>query len=123
MTTLLLIILLLSGALMSFAILLMAPKGGLGFGLGGGFAGSNEYGTKKSIEGGLKKLATVSAVIFIICSLVYPFTKPSTYDPSAAANSGAVAPNFDLGDGQATDQGIVPIEGDAPVDIVLPVTQ
>jgi protein translocase SecG subunit len=120
MTTLLLIILLLSGALMSFAILLMAPKGGLGFGLGGGFAGSNEYGTKKSIEGGLKKLATVCAVIFIICALVYPFTKESTYDPNVLTNSGAVSPNFDLGNGQTTDQGIVPIDGDTPADIVIP---
>ncbi len=123
MTTLLLIILLLSGALMSFAILLMAPKGGLGFGLGGGFAGSNEYGTKKSIEGGLKKLATVCAVIFIICALVYPFTKESTYNPDDLTNSGAVAPNFDLGSGQSLDEGVVQIDGDTPVDVVIPQAQ
>ncbi|MFA7284972.1 MAG: hypothetical protein WC004_04080 [Candidatus Absconditabacterales bacterium] len=83
---------------MSIAILLMAPKGGLGFGLGG-MAGSNEYGTTKSIETGLKKVATIGAIIFVLTSLIYPFSKEKTFDAEVEANSGAVAPAFDLGTG------------------------
>jgi protein translocase SecG subunit len=101
MNTLLLIIMLLSWALMTFAILLMAPKGWLGFGLGG-FAGNNEYGTTKSLETGLKKLATITSIIFVITALIYPFTKERTYFPDSIANSGAVAPAFDLGWSAAT---------------------
>lgn len=98
MTTLLLIILLASGIAMSIAILLMAPKWGLWFGLGG-MAGSNEYGTTKSIETGLKKVATIGAIVFVLASLIYPFSKPKTFDADAEANSWATAPSFNLGTG------------------------
>jgi preprotein translocase subunit SecG len=44
-------------------------------GIGGSAAGGggNEYGSKKSIEGTLKKVATVSAILFVGLSLFLPF--------------------------------------------------
>ena len=44
-------------------------------GLGGsaGVGSSNEYGSKKSIEGTLKKVATVAAILFVGISLFLPF--------------------------------------------------
>lgn len=95
MTTLLLIVMLASWVFMSIAILLMAPKWWLGFGLGWMW-GNNEYGTKKSIETSLKSAATICAVIFVLSSLVYPFTKEKKFDADAANASWAVAPSFDL---------------------------
>ena len=97
MSMLLLIIMLAAGIAMSVAILLMAPKGGLGFGLGWAAAWSNEYGTKKSLEAGLKQVAMRAAIIFVVTALVYPFTKPKTYNAEAVINSGSTAPEFDLG--------------------------
>lgn len=90
-----------AGIAMSIAILLMAPKGGLGFGLGWA-AGSNEYGTKKSIETGLKQVAMRAAIIFVFTALIYPFSKPQTYNPDEALGSGANnTPSFDLGTGSS----------------------
>ena len=54
----------------------MNPKGGgIGMGIWGmaGSAGGNEYGSKKSIEGTLKKVATISAILFVGVSLIIPF--------------------------------------------------
>lgn len=85
---------------MSIAILLMAPKWGLWFGLGGMW-GSNEYGTKKSIEWSLKTTATIGAILFVVSSLIYPFTKPVT-NIDATINSGSTAPSFDLGNKNST---------------------
>jgi len=50
-------------------------------------AGSNEYGTTKSIETGLKKVATIGAIIFVLTSLIYPFSKEKTFDAEVEANS------------------------------------
>lgn len=89
----------------------MAPKGGLGFGLGWA-AGNNEYGTTKSVEAGLKKLATISCVIFVITSLIYPFTKEKTFDPDATNATGSVAtPSFDLGWPNTGDEQVFIITG------------
>lgn len=100
MTTLLLLLMIGSGIVMSIAILLMAPKWGLGFGLGGMW-GSNEYGTKKSIEWSLKTVATIGAILFVCSSLIYPFTKEKTYNADSI-NSWSTAPAFDLGNNNAT---------------------
>ena len=50
----------------------MSPKGWLGFGIGGA-GGSNEYGSKKSIEHTLKKVATVAGIIFIALAVAIPY--------------------------------------------------
>ncbi len=52
----------------------MTPKGGLGLGIGGA-AGSNEYGSKKSIETTLKKVALISAILFCVTALFLPYIK------------------------------------------------
>lgn len=75
MTTLLLIIMLLSGAILSLCVLLMSPKWWLGFGIGGVTSG-NEYGTSKTLESKLKSIITISGIIFILSSIFYPYTKP-----------------------------------------------
>jgi protein translocase SecG subunit len=54
----------------------MNPKGGgIGMGIGGSAGGGagNEYGSKKSIEGTLKKVAAVTAILFTGISLFLPF--------------------------------------------------
>jgi len=72
MATLVLIIMILSGILFIGSVLLMTPKWGIGFGIGG-MATSNEYGSKKSIENTLKKSALVNIIIFTACAMVYPY--------------------------------------------------
>ena len=65
-------LMILSGIIAIFSILLMNPKGWLGFGIAG-IAWSNEYGSKKSIETTLKKAAYISIVIFIISVILLPY--------------------------------------------------
>lgn len=76
MTTLVLIIMILSGILFIGSVLLMTPKWGIGFGIGG-MATSNEYGSKKSIENTLKKSALINIIIFTACAMVYPYLNKS----------------------------------------------
>jgi len=42
---------------------------------GASAAGGNEYGSKKTMEGKLKKIATISWILFVIVILIYPFVK------------------------------------------------
>jgi len=58
------------------SVLLMSPKWGLGFGVGG-MTTSNEYGSKKSVEWTLKKTAVISIIVFTICALLYPYANKS----------------------------------------------
>ena len=55
--------------------MLMSPKGGLGFGIGGASSSSNEYGSKKSIETSLKKAALISGIVFGTIVLFLPYVK------------------------------------------------
>lgn len=52
----------------------MSPKGGLGLGIGGA-TGSNEYGSKKSIESTLKRTALIAGVLFFVTALFLPYIK------------------------------------------------
>ena len=72
MATLVLIVMILSGILFIGSVLLMTPKWGIGFGIGG-MATSNEYGSKKSIENTLKKSALINIIVFTACAMVYPY--------------------------------------------------
>lgn len=74
MRTLLIIVLVLAGITFVWSVLLMSPKGWLGLGIGG-MAWGNEYGSKKTLENKLKKAALISGSIFLVCSLVLPYTK------------------------------------------------
>lgn len=53
--------------------MLMSPKGGVGFAIGGAAASTNEYGSKKSIEHTFKKAAYISGIIFVLLCLLYPY--------------------------------------------------
>lgn len=74
MNTILIAALIVVGIIFMACVLLMSPKGWLGFGIGGA-GGSNEYGSKKSIEYTLKKVATVTGILFVLISLALPFVK------------------------------------------------
>lgn len=76
MKTILIIVLVILGIILVGTILLMNPKGGgIGMGIGGaaGNIGGNEYGSKKSIEGTLKKVALTTAILFLGVGLFLPF--------------------------------------------------
>jgi protein translocase SecG subunit len=72
MTTLLNAILIITGLIFSICIMLMSPKGGLGFSIGG-MSSNNEYGSKKSLEHTIKKVAYVTGIIFVVTALLYPY--------------------------------------------------
>lgn len=63
----------LAGIIFVGSVLLMSPKWGIGLGIGGA-SGASEYGSKKSLEGKLKKVAVIAGVLFIIIALILPYT-------------------------------------------------
>lgn len=71
MKTTLIILMIALGIVFMVSILLMSPKGWLGFGIGGA-GGNNEYGSKKSIEHTLKQVALISLIAFIVIVVAYP---------------------------------------------------
>lgn len=64
----------LSGIAFIGSALLMSPKWGIGIGIWW-MAWWNEYGSKKSLEWKVKKVATVSGIIFVVASLLLPYSK------------------------------------------------
>lgn len=68
------VLLILSGIVFAISVLLMSPKGWLGLGIGGA-TGWGEYGSKKSIEGSLKKAALISGILFCLAALFLPYIK------------------------------------------------
>lgn len=74
MRTLLIITLIISGLAFIWSALLMSPKGWIGMGIWW-MAAWNEYGSKKSLEGKVKKIATIAWVVFIVTSLLLPYSK------------------------------------------------
>ncbi len=74
MKTLFTLALILTGIVFVISVLLMTPKGGLGLGIGWA-AGTNEYGSKKSIETTLKKTALISGILFAATALFLPYIK------------------------------------------------
>jgi hypothetical protein len=75
MHTLLIIILILSGIVFIWSALLMSPKWWIGMGIWWVWWGGNEYGSKKSLEWKVKKIATISIAIFIVAALLLPYSK------------------------------------------------
>lgn len=75
MKTVLIGLLFVSGILFVISVMLMSPKGGLGLGIGGASSSNNEYGSKKSIESTLKKVALVTGIIFVAVVLYLPYVK------------------------------------------------
>lgn len=74
MRTLLIVLLVLAWIAFVTSVLLMSPKGGMGLWIGW-MAGWNEYGSKKTLETKFKKVALVSAILFIVVSVILPYTK------------------------------------------------
>lgn len=75
MKTVLIGLLFVSGILFVISVMLMSPKGGLGLGIGGASSSNNEYGSKKSIESTLKKVALVTGIIFVAVVLYLPYVQ------------------------------------------------
>lgn len=76
MRTALIIAMILIGIVFIVSVLLQSPKGGgIGMGIGGASAGGNEYGSKKTMEGKLKKIALISGILFVIIVLFLPYVK------------------------------------------------
>lgn len=74
MKIILIIALIVTGIIFVWSVLLMSPKGWIGFGIWG-VSGSNEYGSKKMIESKLKKVAIISIIVFVIIALILPYSK------------------------------------------------
>ncbi len=76
MKTLLITGLVITGLIFVLSVLMMSPKGGLGMGIGGSAGvGWGDYGSKKSLEGKLKVVATVCAIAFVLIALFLPYVK------------------------------------------------
>lgn len=74
MRTAIIIVLVITGAIFVGSVMLMTPKWWLGAGIAG-IWGSNEYGSKKSVESTLKKIAVITAIIFTLCVIFLPYVK------------------------------------------------
>lgn len=75
MTILFTILILISGLVFGLTTMMLSSKWWLGV-IGGGISwGSNEYGSKKSLETTLKAVAVWSGVIFVFFCILYPFVK------------------------------------------------
>lgn len=74
MQTVLLSLFLLSGLVFVSVVMLMTPKAGLWLWMGG-MANTGDYGSQKSLEVSLKRIAFWSGLIFIIIAIVLPFVK------------------------------------------------
>ena len=76
MYTVMRILLILTVIVFIGSVLLQSPKGGgIWMGIGGASAGGNEYGSKKTMEGKLKKIALISGILFVIIVLFLPYVK------------------------------------------------
>jgi len=72
MKSLLIVLMIIVWIVFVTCVLLMSPKWGLWSALGG-IAWSDEYGSKKSLEWKLKKIALVTGILFIVLVLVLPY--------------------------------------------------
>ncbi|GHW02671.1 hypothetical protein AGMMS50249_4570 [candidate division SR1 bacterium] len=78
MKTALFILVFVLGLVIVTSILMMNPKdGGIGMGIGGAAAGGggNEYGSKKTMEGKIKKVALIASILLMLVCLFLPFVK------------------------------------------------
>lgn len=60
------------GIIFVTSVLLMSPKGWLWAAISG-IGGGDEYGSKKSLEWKLKKIAVVTSIVFVFLVLVLPY--------------------------------------------------
>ena len=95
-------VMILSGILFIISVLLMSPKWGLWFGIGG-MSTSNEYSSKKSVESTLKKSAFLSILIFGISAMVYPYIAKKQLSTSTGVST-KVNTNTSTGTGTQSKQ-------------------
>ena len=77
MRTALIILMILIGIVFVWSVLLQSPKGG-GIWMwisGASASSSNEYGSKKTMEGKLKIISLCTAILFVAIVLVLPYVK------------------------------------------------
>ena len=60
------------GIIFTTSVLLMSPKWWLWAAISG-IGGGDEYGSKKSLEWKLKKIAVVTSIIFVVLVLILPY--------------------------------------------------
>lgn len=72
MKTFLIVLMVIIGIICVCSILLMSPKWGIWAALGW-LAWSDEYGSKKSLEWKLKKIALIAAIVFLILVCILPY--------------------------------------------------
>ena len=60
------------GIIFVTSVLLMSPKWGLWAAISG-IGGGDEYGSKKSLEWKLKKIAIVTSIVFGVIVLILPY--------------------------------------------------
>ena len=72
MKTLLIILMILVGIVFVTSVLLMSPKWWLGAAISG-IGWGDEYGSKKSLEWKLKKIAIVTSIVFWVIVLILPY--------------------------------------------------
>ncbi len=72
MKTLLIVLMIIVGIIFVTSVLLMSPKWWLGTAIGW-IAGSDEYGSKKSLEWKLKKIAIVTSIVFCVLVIILPY--------------------------------------------------
>lgn len=75
MRIILLIAFIASGILFVWSVLMMSPKGWLGAGIAWFGWASGDYGSKKSVETTLKKVAIVTSIIFVAVSILLPYVQ------------------------------------------------
>jgi len=73
MRTFLIMLMIVAGIVFVWSVLLMSPKWGIGLGIGGA-SGANEYGSKKSLESKLKKVAIIAGILFVVIAVILPYT-------------------------------------------------
>ena len=66
------VLMIIVGIIFVTSVLLMSPKGWLGAAISG-ISGGDEYGSKKSLEGKLKKIAVVTSIVFWVIVLILPY--------------------------------------------------
>lgn len=74
MQTVLLSLFLLSGLIFVGVVMLMTPKGWLWLWMGG-MANTWEYGSQKSLEVSLKRIAFWSGLVFLVVTVILPFVE------------------------------------------------
>jgi len=73
----------------------MSPKWGIWFWIWG-ISTSNEYGSKKSVENTLKKVAIFSIIVFTLTAVIYPYLNKEELSTGFEKNTSSENKNIDI---------------------------